>query len=365
MSKRLSKTMESASCCWCVMSSKHVLKGIIIIAIVCAISWCVFTVRNVSRILDCEKIATFYDPIRIDYCYQNGSFYIPVPVNGDTVQMILDNHCQSVMRVDRLGIIGRPIGSIAIKAKNLRGRKHNNDYFLVDSVGFGNHFSNVLFKSVSPGDHLWGSIEEGIIGNNFICSFSWMFDDSSHTVEVSSSGVSNNIQNYQLIDRGLSINGISVSFSDNIQSKFTLDMGCGDVMLIDKHLFNRLSDILQYDMYHYLTAENTTVSAAVFENVTFHIMGEEYNSRRVLYEEGVNKNILGAPFLEGRNFILDFPTNRLFVGDRGVLGNKEDTCLVDENGIKYGIRNGKEVVIVIKMGSKADIDGVKLGDVKR
>lgn len=341
------------------------LKIILIVGIVIVAGLCVFAICDANRILSHEEIASFCEPVSVGYYYRDNSFYLPVSIKGDTVEMIMDNHCQSMMKDDRLKEIGRPIGSIVLKGKDLEGHRHNNKYYLIDSVELGNNYSNVIFKSISSGDFLWEATDDGILGSNFICSFSWHFADSSHIVEVSSDSLPGILQGYQKIEDGLSPNGINVSFCDNVQGKFTLDMGCEDEMLINKKLFSKLSAVKQYDTYHYLTPQNTVTTAFVFTDVSFRIDGKAYTSHRVLFEEGINRNILGAPLLRNRDFILDFPTGRLFIGDYGVQENKDDgSGLVNEYGVSYGNRNGKEVVVLIKEGSKADTDGVKLGDAK-
>ena len=60
---------------------------------------------------------------------------------------------------------------------------------------------------------------------------------------------------------------------------------------------------------------------------------------------------------------MDFPSDNILFDTAAIkpqIFNRNE--MTDEYGVKFGERDGKNIVVLIKEGSDADIDGVKLGD---
>lgn len=344
--------------------SKKIVKSLIklLISTACIILIMAFSyVFRLYRVLRNEEIAKLTSPstISCDYDFMDGVVSVPVEIGTDTLKAVLDNHCQCRAGEDFLKRKAIPL-NFSFYSRDLGGHKHRREYYLLNNVKFANSVSNIIFKSDES------TMNENILGVNFISNYTWLFYSDSLTAKVSPniSMLGVNIDDYITVPNGLRDNGITLSFADGIDDSFTFDMGCGDQMLISEKLFSIFAKQFPYESYRYLAQDYSISRGYVFNNIECKFQDYSFTCSRIVYDTSApESNVIGVSFFFNRHFILDFPSGNILFDTAAIksqIFNRNE--MTDEYGVKFGKRNGKSVVVLIKEGSDADIDGVKLGD---
>lgn len=333
----------------------------LVITVVVFLVWTFSGVFKLWRVIRSEEIAELTGPstINCDYDFMDGIVSVPVEIGTDTLKMVLDNHCQCMAGEDFLKRKAIPL-NFSFCSRDLGRHKHRRKYYLVNNVKFANSVSNIIFKSNES------TMDENILGVNFISNYSWLFYSDSLNAKVSPSisMLEVDIDDYITIQNGLGDNGITLSFADGIDDSFTFDMGCGDQMLISEKLFSVFAKQFPYESYRYLAQDYSISRGYVFNNIECKFQDYSFTCSRIVYDTSApENNIIGGSFFFNRHFILDFPSDNILFDTAAIkpqIFNRNE--MTDEYGVKFGERDGKNIVVLIKEGSDADIDGVKLGD---
>lgn len=349
------------------LSRRIVLTSLValIATIVCALSFAILRLAIIVDIPHCIQ------PVSLPYIYEKG-FHVRIQACRKSVNLLVDTGCASLLKKKLL----KESGAVRLftaprPSRDLDGFVHKKSTFLLDSLCAGQYCARgVPFVQIEEDDHFNGFIKDGILGYTFLQHYAWLFDGMSQMVSFADSisflrvdtcgfHVAQNALRASARWRG----SIASSVGNGVACNLVLDLGNTiSGFHVDTKTFSRLAETHPYETYFVMGWKGKATTKHVFRGMETVVSGDSVVCD-IVHEEGINKNLLGAPFFEHRSFVLDYPQNRLFFKSVSTQADTVHVAVpkVNDYGIRVGKRDGERVVTAVKAGSQADLDGIRPG----
>jgi hypothetical protein len=316
---------------------------------------------------------------------ENDRFLVEAVVNDSyRADFIIDTQASSLMKMEQINELnGHFYENMPIPTFNLYGQSMKTPLYYFDSFKIQSLvFNKPLFHGISKSNEIHGIMTNNIVGFEILKRLCWKFslDDgkmilfSNKDAQLLLKEAKDYIKIENGIDKVLS-GGSNVLLFPNTQTQgnFMADMGYNDEIMVNKKIFDSLSEKIPYRKFlSPLRTSAENMEGYVFEKMTVEWNGIKVPNCQVTYTPTADRNIIGTRLIKRFNFIMAYQEDSrdLYLQPRkdfqsfasapysafGFNIKKQDggftVNLIEENGVaaKAGIRL-KDTVVHIDNGA--------------
>lgn len=307
---------------------------------------------------------------------KNNHFQVNCFINNSEKTLLIDTKATGLLREDSiLKIGGEYWGKLPFYSSNAYGVKERMDIYSFHNIRLENiEIKSPLFSCVKKSNLIYDVIEDGVWGSDLLAIGCWKFDTGNKIIKLF------HYKNQRILEQesnglvkikgGLEDNGITVYINEIKQNcRFTLDLGYSGTIEVDNRTADLLKEKCNYKQIYSILDNGVRDTVTIFEDVQIFIAGINVKKCQVANIRSVNRNYIGAKFMQNFNFILMYGEENghlckhLYLQKR-VKGTSNFQCQykISKYGMKIKCKNGSFILTSIMKNSKAEQIGLRLGD---
>lgn len=306
----------------------------------------------------------------------NNHFQINCSINDVKKNLLIDTKATGLLREDSiLKMGGEYWGKLPFCSSNAYGIKERMDIYSFNNICLENiKIKYPLFSCVKRSNLIYDAIEDGVWGSDLLAIGCWKFDTENKMLKLF------HYNNQQILEKesnglvkikgGLEDNGITVYVNEIKQNcRFTLDLGYSGTIEVDNRTADLLMSKINYKQIYSILDNGMRDTVTIFEDVQVSIAGINVEKCQVANIRSVNRNYIGAKFMQNFNFILIYGEEKghlckhLYLQKRakGTL-NFQCQYRISKYGMKIERKNGNFILTSLMKNSKAEQIGLRIGD---
>jgi hypothetical protein len=262
-------------------------------------------------------------------------------------------------------------GKRPLNVTNSSGQQYKPNLYYFDKFSINElNLGNPLFSGIDTANTTYNIMYKNVIGTNILELLNWKFDLDNNKLILfgfkDNQLLENEIEGFDLIKNGLDYDKIKILFPKIKKvGNFTLDLGCGDEILVNKNMFRLLK---QTHPYRKIIGVKKTLY--LFENVDIQWGSIQIPNCQVFYNSAFPKNIIGARLIKRFNFILNYRNqntkylslNNLYIKPKVNFEKIDYIPAISDFGFIVDKRGDKYFVSYLEENGIADKLGIKLQD---
>ena len=241
-----------------------------------------------------------------------------------TRKLKFDNHAPTSLRTSTLkdNLAFNKVGKLFVGKPTPDGKTIPNNFFLTDSIVFGNVIFNQILTNEIPDQAVNGEnvTRDGLFGKNLIKKGIWKIDFENKKLTFTSSIDSlTDAGNKYILPSKFNETGkitIEALFENNVKETIDVDFGFNGTIILPKKVFDKI------DINHKATSKKgTTTSVTGTETTTKYILdstnlkvGEEKFNLTIRSTDNVSLKLMGLGFFSKFKFvILDYRDKKVYL----------------------------------------------------